>query len=80
MTKRTALIRFLIWRKQKISQRNFILILSFIVGLAGGIVALTLKTCVFYLHEVLLEDKGFDEYNLLIFQKVILLWQGWPVC
>ena len=67
MTKRTPLIRFLIWRKQKISQRNFILILSFIVGLAGGIVALTLKTSVFYLHELLLEDKGFDEYNLLIF-------------
>lgn len=67
MTKRTLLLRFLIWRKQKISQRNFILILSFIVGIAGGLVALTLKTSVFYLHELLLEDKGFDEYNLLIF-------------
>ncbi|MFC2152154.1 chloride channel protein [Bacteroidota bacterium] len=67
MAKRSLLLRFLIWRKQKISQRNFILILSFIVGLTGGIVALILKTSVFYLHEILLEDKGFDEYNLLIF-------------
>ncbi len=67
MIKQTPLIRFLIWRKQNISQRNFILILSFIVGLAGGIVALILKTSVFYLHELLLQDKGFDEYNLLMF-------------
>jgi chloride channel protein, CIC family len=67
MTKRTLLLRFLVWRKQKISQRNFILILSFIVGLGGGIVALTLKSSVLYLHELLLKDKSFDEYNLLIF-------------
>jgi len=67
MTKRTPLLRLLVWRKHNISQRNFILILSFIVGLGGGIVALILKTSVLYLHELLLEDKGFDEYNLLIF-------------
>lgn len=67
MVKRTLLIRFLIWRRHNISQRYFILILSLIVGLTGGIVALVLKTAVFYLHELLLKDKGFDEYNLLIF-------------
>lgn len=67
MTKKTPLIRFLIWRKQKISQRNFILILSFIIGLTGGFVALILKSSVFYLHRILLKNKGFDEYNLLIF-------------
>lgn len=67
MTKRTLLIRFLVWRKQNISQRNFLLILSFIVGLGGGIVALTLKSSVFYLHGLLLQDKSFDEYNLLTF-------------
>ncbi len=67
MTKKTLLLRFLVWRKQNISQRNFILILSFIVGLGGGIVALILKTLVLYLQELLLKDKGLDEYNLLIF-------------
>ncbi len=67
MMKRSILLRFLIWRKKNISQRNFILILSALVGLAGGLVALTLKTSVFYLHDILLEDKSFDEYNLLIF-------------
>ena len=65
MARKYLLLKFLIWRKQNISQRNFILILSIIVGLGGGTVALILKTAVFYLHELLLKNKGFDEYNLL---------------
>jgi CIC family chloride channel protein len=67
MTKKSPIIRFLIWQKDHINQRNFILILSVIAGLSGGIAALTLKSSVFYLHERLLKGKSFDEYNLLIF-------------
>jgi len=67
MTEKTPLLKFLAWRERKIGQRNFLLILSFIVGLCGGLVALVLKTSVFYLHETLLKNKSFDEYNLLIF-------------
>lgn len=67
MTHKSPLIRFLIWRKEHIKQRYFMLILSALVGLAGGIVALILKTSVFYLHRHLLKGKGFDEYNLLVF-------------
>ncbi|MBI9052207.1 MAG: chloride channel protein [Bacteroidales bacterium] len=67
MSKKSLLIRLLVWRKKNISQRNFILILSVLVGMSGGFVALTLKTSVFYLHELLLKNKSFDEYNLLIF-------------
>lgn len=67
MTKHSPLLKLLVWRKKNINQRNFLLILSAIVGLAGGMVALILKTSVFYLHKVLLKDKSFDEYNLLIF-------------
>ncbi|MCB2195071.1 MAG: chloride channel protein [Bacteroidetes bacterium] len=64
---RSLLMRFSNWRERNIKQRNYILILSFMVGLAGGLVALVLKTSVFYLHELLLQDKSFDEYNLLVF-------------
>jgi CIC family chloride channel protein len=67
MAKQSLLLRFSTWRERNIKQRNYILILSFIVGLAGGLVALVLKTSVFYLHEVLLQNKSFDEYNLLVF-------------
>lgn len=72
MTRQSPLIKLLIWRKKHIKQRNFILILSAIVGLAGGTVALILKTSVFYLHKILLKNKGFDEYNLLIFLYPII--------
>ena len=67
MTKTSFLIKLLVWRKENISQRNFIFILSAFVGLSGGLVALILKTSVFYLHRILLKNKSFDEYNLLIF-------------
>jgi chloride channel protein, CIC family len=65
--KRSLLLRFFIWREQHMSQRTYFLILSALVGLGGGMAALSLKTAVFYLHEKLLENKGFDEYNLMIF-------------
>ncbi|MGM0504173.1 MAG: chloride channel protein [Bacteroidota bacterium] len=65
--KQSLLLKFLIWREQHISQRTYFLILSALVGLGGGLAALSLKTAVFYLHEKLLENKGFDEYNLLVF-------------
>lgn len=67
MDNQSLLVRFSNWRERNIKQRNYILILSFIVGLAGGLVALVLKSSVFYLHELLLQDKSFDEYNLLVF-------------
>ncbi|MEA2107313.1 MAG: hypothetical protein U9P82_11460 [Bacteroidota bacterium] len=65
--KRSLLLRFLLWREQHISQRTYFLILSALVGLGGGMAALSLKTAVFYLHDKLLANKSFDEYNLLVF-------------
>ncbi|MFP4025124.1 MAG: chloride channel protein [Thiohalospira sp.] len=65
--KRSLLLRFFIWREQHMSQRTYFLILSALVGLGGGMAALSLKTAVFYLHEKLLENKSFDEYNLMVF-------------
>lgn len=67
MAEQSLLLRFSSWRERNIKQRNYILILSFIVGLAGGLVALVLKTSVFYLHGLLVQNKSFDEYNLLVF-------------
>jgi len=67
MVRQSIFFRFQRWREQHIGQRNFLLLLSVVVGLAGGLVALVLKTSVFYLHELLLKNRGFDEYNLLIF-------------
>ena len=55
------------WQENHLKKRYFFLLLSIIVGLSGGISALILKTSVFYLQNILLKGKSFDEYNLMIF-------------
>ncbi|MEA3317215.1 MAG: chloride channel protein [Bacteroidota bacterium] len=55
------------WQEKHLRKRYFILLLSMIIGLSGGIVALILKTSVFFIHNLLIEGKSFSEYNLMIF-------------
>ncbi len=50
---RDILKSFLIWRIKHISKRNFILILSLFIGLAGGLVAVLLHSAIHYLHAFL---------------------------
>ncbi|KAF0201803.1 MAG: chloride channel protein CIC [Bacteroidetes bacterium] len=59
------LIRIHKWRVQHISHRNFVLILSLIIGLISGLSAVLLKNTVFYTHYFL--TRGFDteDGNLL---------------
>lgn len=66
MKKSTLLGRFLIWRVRHISNRNFLLILSVVVGVAAGLTALILKTAVFYLRQWLVSDNVFDFHNYLL--------------
>ena len=60
-----VLIRIHKWRVQHISHRNFVLILSLIIGLISGLSAVVLKNTVFYTHYFL--TRGFDteDGNLL---------------
>ena len=51
--------RILIWRNKKISERKFVLILSFVVGALSGLAAVLLKSTVHYTHHFL--TKGFSE-------------------
>jgi len=46
MKKPSALARFIVWRKNNISDRQFILILSIVVGLASGLAAVVIKNLV----------------------------------
>ncbi len=75
MKKATVLARFFIWRLKNISNKNFILILSFFIGILGGLIALFLKTSVFYLRKLLLNEQQFDyqNYLLLIFPTIGIL-------
>ena len=51
----SALERFINWRKNNISDREFILILSIIVGLASGLSAVVIKNLV-HIIQVYLAD------------------------
>ncbi len=55
---RISLIKLQKWRLKNISHRNFVLIISFIVGLISGLAAVVLKNTVYYTHYFLTE--GFE--------------------
>jgi CIC family chloride channel protein len=45
--------RLLLWRGRNITERQFILILSFIMGILGGLAAILLKNAVGFIHSLL---------------------------
>ena len=53
MSKKTFLTRFLIWRYKYISQKNFVFLLSILIGLLSGLAAVTLKNITFAIEAVL---------------------------
>ena len=68
MKRGRLLTKFLIWRIRHVSTKNFILVLGGIVGIIGGIAAVTLKSAVFYLQELLFDLRtSFTEYIYLLF-------------
>jgi CIC family chloride channel protein len=58
--------RFLIWRLKSIGQRQFILLLSIVIGLGVGLSAVVVKNLVHYL-QLLLTEKLAQPYNYLYF-------------
>ncbi len=54
--KRTKLYRLLIWRYRHISNKNFVLILSILVGFLAGLVSLLLKNITHLIQLVLESD------------------------
>lgn len=69
MNTRKILARFLIWRVKHIKQRQFLLILSLVVGLLSGLAAVLLKNAIHYTHYLLTHgfDKETGSYLFLIY-------------
>ncbi len=65
MKNKSLLSRFLIWRMKNIKERQFILLLSFLVGLITGVAALILKNAIHYTHHFLTHRLAVDSANLL---------------
>ncbi len=57
------LTKFLIWKYKHISERNFIYILSILVGLLAGIGTVTIKNVTHYI-QALLEGKFVKDYHI----------------
>ena len=58
MKSNNLLVKFLIWRIKHIPNKNFILILSGVIGIVTGFAAVTLKTSVHYIQDFL--TSSFD--------------------
>lgn len=59
--------RFLIWRVRYIKEKNFVLILSLLVGIVSGLAAVSLKNMVHYTHLFFTERLQVDSGSLLFF-------------
>jgi chloride channel protein, CIC family len=59
--------KFILWRAEKITDRNFLLILSLIIGLCTGIAAVVLKFLAHYIREELVKDYENPYENYLFF-------------
>ncbi|TDI69383.1 MAG: chloride channel protein [Bacteroidetes bacterium] len=60
--KRTLLTRFLIWRLKHISHKQFVFILSMVVGFLAGLVAVVIKNGTHFI-QLLLEGNLIQEYH-----------------
>lgn len=68
---RSILARFLIWRTRRISDKYFVLILSVVVGMAAGVIALALKTGVFFFHNLLVNHRfNYNDLLLLLYPSI----------
>ncbi|MEN7546857.1 chloride channel protein [Rapidithrix thailandica] len=65
--------RILAWRKLYISDRNFLLIVSAVVGIISGLAAVTLKAAVHTIHDRFTSDAYDENYIQLIYPLVGLL-------
>ena len=69
MPRKTLLKRFLIWRLKTISQRQFIMLLSLLVGVGSGLIAVFIKNTAHSLGDYLRDASTstiWENYNLLI--------------
>ncbi|EMR02911.1 chloride channel protein [Cesiribacter andamanensis] len=65
MSVNTLLARFLVWRIRHINNKNFVLLLSGLIGMLSGLAAVTLKSAVHFIQQQLTGFFHFGFPNLL---------------
>ena len=71
MKNTSALAKFIKWRKNNISDRQFILILSIVIGLASGLAAVIIKNLVHIIQQYLAVIAESNSYYLYIIYPLI---------
>ncbi|MBN1118727.1 MAG: chloride channel protein [Bacteroidales bacterium] len=56
---------FIIWKEKHLKHRQFVYILSFIIGIVSGLAAVLLKNVVHLIHHFLLNNKVLDNVNFI---------------
>ncbi len=67
MRKLPLLARLLIWRKRKISDSRFMILLSVVVGLAAGVAAVIIKNSVHFIQALLTQGFSDDYFQVMFF-------------
>ena len=69
--------RFVSWREQHLSERQFVLFLAFLTGLGGGAAALILKWLIHFFQHLVQNATGhFGDYLYLLFPALGILLAG----
>lgn len=77
MTHENRFYRFLLWRERHIKERNFILIISFLVGIAAATAALLLKFLIHTIQQLLWANiREGANYWLLLYPIIGILLSG----
>jgi len=71
MPKKNRLTRFLIWRYKHISQKNFVFLLSILVGLLSGLAAVILKNITFTIEALLVDGISFSQNQLYFILPIV---------
>ena len=71
MPKPTLIKRFLIWKYKHISQRNFVLILSGLIGLVAGLISVLLKNLTFGISWLLEKSVIFSENKIYFILPIV---------
>lgn len=67
MNEKGILGKFLVWRVRNIKEKQFIVMLSILVGIVTGLAGVVLKNMVHFTHAFFTERMQVDSGNLLFF-------------
>lgn len=67
MPESSIAVRFLRWRARNVTERQYVYLLSFIVGVLSGLAAVLLKNTVHYTHTLIVEVSALFGNNYLYF-------------